>query len=422
MIKIKLDKVTEEELIQEIENSLKKKKFKNDKKKEKNISIARPLNEFFIKNKYNIDELLKYDDKEFIKVAYKTILKRDPDTEGFNYYLNKYREGEFSKKDIIFSLRFSKEGREKGVKIEGIFPGAIFSFLKRIKFFGKVFNTLKVFFKLSDLEKRVNVFDNVYKPLLLEVNHYKEIFKKERIEIYEKIKFLEYNIENIENKLKPLELPSLFQENINYPINRKVSFYESFEELFRGEEYTVKDRLRIYLNYLPKGDISVLDLGCGRGEFLELLKEYGVAGVGVDINKNFVKLTRKKNIKVIEKDAIEFLKDSKKNFDVITAFHLIEHLDVDKQKKLVELAYKNLKDSGKLIIETPNPWYIHSFATFYLDETHIKPIPPEALAFLFQWVGFQNVKIIYLNPKIKSQLLNSEYRIYYQDYAVIGEK
>lgn len=204
--------------------------------------------------------------------------------------------------------------------------------------------------------------------------------------------------------------------------------YKDFEDHFRGSEKEVKERLLKYLEYLRKKDI-VVDLGCGRGEFLEILRGKYKA-TGVELDESMVEICKKKKLSVISSDAIDYLSKLKdKSVDVITGFQIIEHLSLEKGNMLIKLCYDKLKDGGRLILETPNPNSLAIFYnSFYLDPSHIHPIPSLLLKYILIKNGFKNIVVIESN-KLKEtdskterdkeidKLLFGE-----QDYAVIGEK
>ena len=175
--------------------------------------------------------------------------------------------------------------------------------------------------------------------------------------------------------------------------------YVNFEERFRGSEATIRERQLFYAPYF-KNCRRVVDLGCGRGEFLELLKENGVTGVGVDLNPDAIKACRAKSIEVHQSDLFEFLSHQPdESFDGLFCAHVVEHLTPESLPHLVNLAARKLKPSGLLAIETPNPGCLAIFAgDFYLDPTHQKPVPRQQLDFYLQEAGFTEIETHELNP------------------------
>jgi O-antigen chain-terminating methyltransferase len=220
-------------------------------------------------------------------------------------------------------------------------------------------------------------------------------------------------------------------------VNKKFEkLYKDFEDRFRGDRELVKKWLKIYLpvvkNHLKRGD-RALDLGAGRGEWLELLRDEGFNGVGVDIGQSMAEVALKRGLKIEVKDAIEYLSSlDSKSYKLITSFHLIEHLQpFTKVLTLIEQSFRVLKSGGVMILETPNPRNILvGGCDFYLDPTHIKPIHPLALKFFVEKVGFVDVKAVVVNgdknsfKEIEQIPFNKidDYINIARDYAVIGVK
>ena len=255
---------------------------------------------------------------------------------------------------------------------------------------------------------------------------YLECQKKDLSNLKENIKFLKEDFEKTKSKLsdflEELEVKDYLEERVKLEVDKEKDFYFSFENLFRGEEADIVGRLKFYLDLLKYSDKSVLDIGCGRCEFLKILKENNISGLGVDINREFVDYCKRLGLDVIYGDVISFLKNTDRIFSNITMFHIFEHLDIEEQLSLLRSAYSKLESGGKIIIETPNPIYWNSFASFYTDPTHIKPIPATTLAFYLEYIGFKNITVFYLHPDRKKIYKGDKLLRYYQDYAVIGEK
>jgi SAM-dependent methyltransferase len=179
--------------------------------------------------------------------------------------------------------------------------------------------------------------------------------------------------------------------------------YEEFEVAFRGSRESVRERQKIYLDeVLPLRALNapVLDLGCGRGEWLELLGEHGVEAYGVDTNERFVGENRQRGLDVRHEDALEHLRELPgSSLAAVTAFHVIEHLALEVFLDIVDEALRVLRPGGLLLFETPNPTNLDVGAsTFHIDPTHRKPVHPLWLEFLLTTRGFVDVKLRYLNP------------------------
>lgn len=173
------------------------------------------------------------------------------------------------------------------------------------------------------------------------------------------------------------------------------AMYMSFEDRCRGTRAEIERKLRVYLPNIhklgsKKEDLSILDVGCGRGEWLELLREEGYRAGGVDINRAAVQQCRARGLEVAESDVIEYLRGLERgSLDVITGFHLIEHLPFPTLVALFDEALAVLKSGGMIILETPNPTNILVSAyDFYRDPGHIRPLHPDTVNFVAENRGF----------------------------------
>ena len=212
------------------------------------------------------------------------------------------------------------------------------------------------------------------------------------------------------------------------------NFYRAFEERFRGSREVIQERLRVYipfieplLPYLKTG--RSIDIGCGRGEWLELMMELGLEAVGVDLDDGMLAACRERNLVVHTQDALEYLKGLPDESQVVVSgFHLVEHVSFSFLRNLVLEAKRVLEPGGLLIFETPNPENLVVCATsFYLDPTHNRPIPPKLLEFICEYSGFKRTKIVRLQES-KSLLNNNEPTLLdvlsgvSPDYAVVAQK
>ncbi len=155
-------------------------------------------------------------------------------------------------------------------------------------------------------------------------------------------------------------------------------------------------------DYLPlfEGATDVLDIGCGRGEFLEVLATYGIKGRGVDINHAMVERCRTRGLDVAEGDAVRYLDGlPDASLGGLLAVQVVEHLQADQLVRLLELAYHKLRPGSRIALETINPacWYAF-FASYIRDITHVHPIHPDTLRYLLIASGFQRVEIRYREP------------------------
>lgn len=211
-------------------------------------------------------------------------------------------------------------------------------------------------------------------------------------------------------------------------------FYRAFEDKHRGSRDLIKTRLRVYLPFIePLARIyagaGVIDLGCGRGEWLELLNGAGVPAYGVDLDDEMLADCRVLGLMVKTEDALAALRGLPDASQIaVTGFHLAEHIPFGDLKVLVQEALRVLKPAGLLILETPNPENIVVGTTnFYLDPTHRRPIPPQLLSFLPEHYGFGVVKLLRLQ---EHELLRCDSPVSLidvlsgvsPDYAVVAQK
>ncbi len=174
--------------------------------------------------------------------------------------------------------------------------------------------------------------------------------------------------------------------------------YLGMQEQFRGSGVRITERQRGYVRHLA-GQRDVLDAGCGRGEFLDLLSIEGIPAFGIDLEPDMVEQCRLRGLEVTQADAIAWLERREpESLGGVFAAQVIEHLAPARIVSLVQLAYSRLRPGGVLILETVNPTSLVTFASFYIDFTHVKPVHPLALQSLARSVGFDPTEIEYHTP------------------------
>ncbi|MEE4563347.1 class I SAM-dependent methyltransferase [Paenibacillus polymyxa] len=186
----------------------------------------------------------------------------------------------------------------------------------------------------------------------------------------------------------------------NSQANDSLDFdYFLFEEYYRGSRDQIKEKQKHYLEYFGNAT-HVLDLGCGRGEFTEMLLEKGVKVTSVDLSDDMVAYCRERGFPVIQSDVITFLETIDDNsVDGVFLSHVIEHMKTSDLIKLVQLAHRKLKPTGWFIAETPNPQTMSVFTqSFYMDPTHIKPVHPLTIKFICETAGFHRNDLHYISP------------------------
>jgi SAM-dependent methyltransferase len=175
--------------------------------------------------------------------------------------------------------------------------------------------------------------------------------------------------------------------------------YVGFEDRFRGSEAAIRARLADFVPYFA-GQSNVLDVGCGRGEFLDLLREAGISAKGLDLNPEMVEVCRERGLDASLGDARTYLSGlADESLGGLIAVQVIEHLEPSYLSQTLGLAFDKVRPGGRIVLETINPaCWVAFFESFIRDLTHVKPIHPETLQYLLQASGFANVEILYRAP------------------------
>ena len=165
---------------------------------------------------------------------------------------------------------------------------------------------------------------------------------------------------------------------------KPISLYE-----FAGSEDVLREFQKRFLPFFAGAD-PVLDIGCGRGVFLELLSSVGISSVGLDHSSQSVDVCRQKGFNVLCKDAHEYLAETPEQFGGIFCSHVIEHMDYEAARALLSLCYRALRPRGVLVLLTPNPEDITIISeVFWLDPTHVRPYPRLLLESMLHASGFE---------------------------------
>lgn len=177
--------------------------------------------------------------------------------------------------------------------------------------------------------------------------------------------------------------------------------YLAFEDRFRGSREEIRERQRRYVGLVRdlepvRAGAVVLDVGCGRGEWLRLLVEAGIAAEGVDLNAAMVETARAAGLEAELADGIARLEAAAPgSLGAVSAFHVVEHLGFEDLVRLVDAAHRALAPGGAILFETPNPEnLVVGACTFHLDPTHVRPLPPDFLSFVAHARGFASCRII----------------------------
>ena len=206
--------------------------------------------------------------------------------------------------------------------------------------------------------------------------------------------------------------------------------YSRFAERFRGEEDYVR-RSQEFYGPIFSGRENVLDIGCGRGEFLKVMRDAGVPARGIDLGHESIAQCHSRGLTAEEADLFQYLAAQPDGeFDGILSAQVIEHLDPARLPAMIQLCAAKLRRGGILAIETPNPECLAIFAThFYLDPTHTRPVPHPLLSFYMEEAGLGGLELHRLSPAVESMPEIAELPKEFQerffgglDYAIVAKK
>jgi O-antigen chain-terminating methyltransferase len=216
--------------------------------------------------------------------------------------------------------------------------------------------------------------------------------------------------------------------------------YVAFEDRFRGWRSEVREAQEPYLGLFPPPEEPgrIVDIGCGRGEMLELLREAGYDVLGVEPDSGMLEACLAKDLPVVEADGINWLQQSQDDsLKGIFCAQVVEHLLTSEVERLVRLGLEKLKPGGVLVVETINPRSLFALGNhFYADTSHIRPVHPETLRFICEQVGFSSVQLEERSPHPIMELaedlpddkvgvaLEALLRNFfgYQDYVIVATK
>ena len=468
---------------------------------------------------YVLGDFLALDDADFVDAAYRALLRRPPDENGFRYHLDALRSTALSKVDVLAALRWSDEGEARGVHVDGLLLPSLLHRWQRKAVIGPMIRWAHAWLRLpalfsrqagenvrlarethelgrhvnemaalvdarfaalgdvchalvtrlSSVEERLAATESKLESAegdLLRVHQrmalaesradeseaeqvrmrsglatVQEQLSRAEAGLAEQRHLLQEQLSRAEAGLaeqqrllqeqqsraeaSQAEQRRLLQEQLSraeaglaeqvaeldaalkalHAIRDEAAshahdlddLYARFEEQFRGSEALVRERVGQFLpNVRALGPLArVVDLGCGRGEWLQLMKEHGVRAIGVDTNRVFLEQCRNRGLDVVERDAVTWLQEQPAmSVSGITSLHLVEHLPFEALMALLSEAFRTIVPGGLLLLETPNPENLFvSTHGFYMDPTHRNPLPPDMLAWLVQAQGFEAVQI-----------------------------
>lgn len=222
---------------------------------------------------------------------------------------------------------------------------------------------------------------------------------------------INYHQQALERLIKDLEsgVKNIQQTAIDAHQQDKLdAYYVAFEDFNRGSRDEIRDKQAPYLErislllhtHLHLKDLPVMDVGCGRGEWIALLQEQNIQAIGIDMNPVMIDECIQGGLQAQHMDAVAYLKMQPDNSHAaVTGFHIIEHLPFEVLFDLFAEAYRVLAPKGMIIFETPNPEnLLVGSHTFYHDFTHRNPITPSAIEFLAKYQNFEQIELLRLHP------------------------
>jgi SAM-dependent methyltransferase len=400
-------------------------------------------------------ELCALQDVEFVRNAYRVLLRREPEPDGLNLWVNMLRDGA-AKARILGAIRYSPEGRRAGVRIPGLGRSYAIQRVFGIPVVGGVLETLaapliarqalreqrRIAAKLAGVSAELQVEAQARSQDRAELER---VLAQRSIELDEAMRReLKHEFESRLMTMSGIvraqadKIAILRGERSPGAQRDMDEFHAAFEDRFRGSRAEIRDRLAIYLPYVRSASAGsatapVLDLGSGRGEWLEILREQGYVARGVERNRALNDLSRAKGLNVLDGDMFRYLAELPDNsLGAITCFHVVEHLSFDLVLRLFDEIVRVLRHGGVAIVETPNPEnLVVGACSFYLDPTHWRPLPAQLLEFIAGVRGLVRTEVLPLHPlspatsmQVESELDREVSRLLYgpRDYSLIGYK
>ncbi|REE22610.1 MULTISPECIES: methyltransferase domain-containing protein [unclassified Paraburkholderia] len=373
-----------------------------------------------------IEHLLVTDNEEFVDGAYRLLLAREADATGRATYMEQIARG-VSRLVVLAKLRMSAEGRRVAVPVSRlsalIAAAAADQLLRRVGLGGlarRAGRTADGLYARYVLRRSLPAwrarFENTVGVVLRQGRQIEQLSQR----------FVE-----LREDLVPT--PAVSPETID-------AYYLAFEDANRGTRESVLAKLAIYKDWLatcvPRADgltHEIVDVGCGRGEWLVYVRQNGRDAIGIDVNRVMVDACLAQGLNVRCTDSLTFLRSLPTgSVAAVTGFHIIEHLPFDYLFALVQESYRVLVEGGSVLFETPNPENVLVGShTFYHDFTHRNPITPSAISFLLKYHRFEEIDIIRSSPypeeakvpgndplteRVNGHLCGP------QDFAVLGRK
>nr|WP_294167838.1 methyltransferase domain-containing protein [uncultured Sphingomonas sp.] len=417
---------------------------------------------------------------DFVRHAYLELLGREPD-ERASFYTAALLEGRLTKFEILGGIRFSDEGKAVGREVLGLRPRVLLSRAYRVPVVGRLLRIGAAVAGLPALLRHLQRLEQGFAGATARTDSLLAASEAEgraraaagaavraRVQALEKALaglpdaralvteavarqadrdgLTDDAVVSLADRLDALEAAvsgageRLVTEGGRAPGADDHSLddlYLAFEDKFRGARGLIKERQSVHLPVLRDcgagaPERPVLDVGCGRGEWLELLRDHGLAARGVDLNASMVELCRGLELEAAAGDAVEHLRALPAgSLGAVTGFHIIEHLPFEVFVRLLDESLRALASGGAILFETPNPDNVLvGSRNFYLDPTHRNPLPKELPVMIAEARGFARAHARDLHPtgvsfNAKDKALGERLDgLFYgpQDYALVAWK
>lgn len=425
---------------------------------------------------FRLEDFDALDEQALVSAAYRAMLGRDADASGLATFLPALRGAHLSPVGLIGSLRYSPEGEARGVVVPGLRRAWLLDramrkpWLRRL--LGPLIELRRQGMTNRRLQRRVAASDLHHRDLVLALNARLGEIRRSMLRLEQQVLEAEARAgeahdmarEMVEDRDRAIaetvairrqwaeesrrlgslidkttaQSPALPAAEIEaLGEGRDTALYLAFENRFRGAPFEIKARLERYLDLFRLADpvmagLPVLDVGCGRGEWLSLLAQNNVPARGVDLNAAMAGEAQAAGFDVTVGDAIAHLKQAApESLGAVTGFHIIEHLAFNDLVALLDAAFEALAPGGVILFETPNPEnLVVGACTFHYDPTHQRPLPPDLSRFLAETRGYEAVRIIRTDEDCRLDQPESGFRPgeindwFRQpaDYAVYGRK
>ncbi|MFL9903363.1 class I SAM-dependent methyltransferase [Paraburkholderia fungorum] len=389
-------------------------------------ALARPVGAFVaspdttdLADRSTLERLFTLGNQAFVDAAYRFVLQREADGVGRHNYASQLASGT-SRLVVLAKLRMSAEGRRAGVPLTGL----------RIAIAMAAAQRLLHRVGLGAVALRAGkAVDGFYARRV--VSRSLVAWRRRFENTVDVLLTMSQRMVDLREELAPT--PVVSPETID-------AYYLAFEDANRGTRESVLAKLAIYNDWLatcvPETDglaHQIVDIGCGRGEWISYVRQKGRDAIGIDVNRVMVEACLAQGFNVRCTDALGYLRSLPTgSVAAVTGFHIIEHLPFDYLFALVQESYRVLVEGGSVLFETPNPENVLVGShTFYHDFTHRNPVTPSAITFLLKYHQFEEIDIVRSSPypeeakvpgndplteRVNGHLCGP------QDFAVLGRK